>query len=175
MTFEGKHHHSFKEEPHEHLCHDHEDEIHEHYHENGECDDPEGGCHHEHHHHDHEHHHEEHDHDEPISVTTHDLAVVGTVNIALSLSYEKAVEEIEKRMHSVSEIIEKENGFIGHIKALIEEEGRKCRISITEEESVDRKWMEGGMSTRVECVFIVFGIQTDSLKKLLEEVFHEYV
>lgn len=175
MTFEGKYHHSFKEESHEHLCHDHEDEIHEHHHENGECDDPECGCHHEHHHHDHEHHHEEHDHDEPISVTTHDLAVVGTVNIVLSLSYEKAVEETEKRMHSVSEIIEKENGFIGHIKALIEEEGRKCRISITEEESVDRKWMEGGMSTRVECVLIVFGIQTDSLKKLLGKVFHEYV
>ena len=175
MTFEGKHHHSFKEEPHEHLCHDHEDEIHEHHHENGECDDPECGCHHEHHHHDHEHHHEEHAHDEPISVTTHDLAVVGTVNVVLLLLYEKAVEEIEKRMNIVSEIIEKENGFIGHIKALIEEEGRKCRISITEEESVDCKWMEGGMSTRAECVFIVFGIQADSLKKLLEEVFHEYV
>lgn len=149
--------------------HDHGHSAHGH----GEpCGDPNCTCHDHGHHHDHDHHHEEHTH-APISVISHDPATVGSVQCTVPLPYQEAVAEIEKRMRAIAGGVTEAGGFIGHIKAIIEEDARRCRLSITEEGAADRKWMEAGAACKADCVFIVFGVDCQSLQKMIEATFSD--
>ena len=158
--------------------HDHEEShSHHHIHEHGEiCDDPHCSCHdHAHHHEHHDHHHSEHDHHEPISVMSHDPATVGSVECTVPFPYEQAVLEVEKRMRAVADMVTNAGGFIGHIKALVEADTPRCRISITDDGVADKKWMDPSMSCKAECVFIVFGTECASLKHALADTFSDFL
>lgn len=146
----------------------------------GTCSDPGCACHGHDHDHDHEHCHDHHSHHEahshaPISVTTHDSATIGSVQCTLALPYRAAVDEIQRRMGAVADRVTQAGGFIGHIKAIVEEDPRRCRISITDDGGADKKWLDAGASCRADCVCIVFGVTCQPLEQMLEAVFSDLI
>ena len=156
---EHEHHH---EHEHEQCCgHEHD---HEHEHEHEHC------CGHEHDH-DHEHHHEH--HQEAVSVAEHDGAAVGTVKIPITLPLMEAMDDIRKRVDRIAVQIEEAGGFIGHIKGIVQEQGPKCRFSLVEAEGgLEVERIEQPCESEVECVFIVFNVETHQLRELLEKEFN---
>lgn len=149
----------------------HHESGHEHYHEK----DHEHEYHHEHEHH-HEHHehcHEhEHSHEEKgIFVTVHEGAVVGTVKYTVPHSLNITLGDIKEKLAEIAEIIEEEGGYIGHIKGIIQESGRMCRISVVESGRMDTEMMEHSDTTDIECVLIVFNMDVPVMRKILEQKF----
>ena len=125
------------------------------------------------HHHAHEDHHEHHSHKkEKISVHMHEGAAVGTVRTEVAYPLDIALKEIRRKFAGIAEQIEMAGGYIGHIKGIMEEDGRKCRISVVEaEERIDTEIIPPAEVCHVECVFIVFAIEPDALKDMLEKEF----
>ena len=147
-------------------CHDHE---HTHDHDHHSCTDPNCECH------DHDHGHT-HDHgndmcDDPIQVSRHAPAVVGSVQCAVPLPCAEAVREVEARMDAVANAVEAGGGFIGHIKSIVTETGRRCRISITDEREADKQFFDGGAPSEADCVFIVFGVEPEALRGHIRDAF----
>jgi hypothetical protein len=163
---------------HEHHHHDHHDhhDHHEHHHHHDhdhdeECDDPDCECH-EHHHHDSAHE----DHDlHGVKVTTHDSAMVGSVACRIPLPYDEAVSAVEEKLHDVAEQVQKQGGFIGHIKGLVKGAAPQCRISITDEMGADVQKFAPVDASEAECVCIVFGVSREALKNLIEDSFSEWL
>ena len=123
------------------------------------------------HHHDHGHGHHEHT-DERVSVHVHEGAVVGTVKTDMICPLDAALKEMRKKFAEIAETIEAAGGYIGHIKGMIEEDGRKCRISVVEAEGrIDTEILPAAGICHVECVFIVFSLTPDTLKGMLEKKF----
>ncbi|KPU43135.1 hypothetical protein OXPF_33850 [Oxobacter pfennigii] len=138
------------------------DHSHDHYHD---------------HDHGHNHDHEHHDHDctcdclsleeETISVSTHEMSVVGSYKIKIDKPYDEAVKILDDCIKEVASEINKISGIIGHIKAYLVSEGDSCMISITDEES-SIKHIKGEYAN-VEGVAIVFNVEPDKLKSILKK------
>lgn len=105
----------------------------------------------------------------------HPPAVVGTVRCRIALQWEDAVAEAECRMRTAADRVLADGGFIGHIKAIVEEDSRKCRISITGEEEADRQWLDPDGICGGDCVFIVFGLTCQQLKEILQDTFSDLI
>ena len=157
-------------------CHNHEHHHdHGHEHEHGHGHEHEYGHEHGHEHdHDHEHHHD-HAPEEPICVTSHAPAIVGSARIQVPLAYEAAVAEVERRMRAVSDRVLEMGGFIGHIKGIVEPDTCRCRISITDGETADKQWLSPHTVCRSDCVFIVFGVECEALRNILQETFADLI
>ena len=103
----------------------------------------------------------------------HDSAAVGTVNIKIPLPLDEAGEFFRTKLEDLAAVIENNNGFIGHIKGIVSESGRKDRISITESGSSDVMRIEAGAEVSAEGVAIVFGISVEQLEEWLKAEFPE--
>lgn len=106
-----------------------------------------------------------------ISVATHETSTVGSLRCAIGKPYNESLEVLEGCMKKTAAAVTKLGGIIGHIKFYLASEGDSCLISIVEEEPV-RKEMRGHNSW-VEGVAIVFGIEPEELREILEDAFHD--
>ena len=138
------------------------------------------GCHDEHHHDHHcetEHqqqseHHHHHEH-KPITVTTHDMSIVGSYTFRIEKSYQEAAAILDGLLKQVAKEVVSRGGIIGHIKAVLASEGESCMISITEEESNKRDVKAS--SCKVEGVAIVFCVEPEQLEGILTEALSAYI
>ena len=133
------------------------------------------GCHDGHHH---EHHHEHgeapHHHEQgPITITTHDMSIVGSYAFSIEKKYDEAQLLLDQMLKQVAKEVENSGGIIGHIKAFLKADGESCMISITEEESNKRSLK--AECCKVEGVAIVFGIEPEQLKSILTNAFKAYI
>ncbi len=135
-----------------------------------------------HHDHEHDHHHHEHSHDEhcdceqcsgPISIHTHDSSIIGSFRFEINQPYDKAQQFAESTLKSIAASVEGDGGIIGHIKAVVQAEGESCMISLTDED-VNVKQMNVEQST-IEGAAIVFNIDPDKLKSIIEDAFSSLV
>lgn len=140
------------------------------------------GCHDGHHHHQHEHHGESehqhgpehhHDHSQPITITTHDMSIVGSYAFSIEKKYDEAQLLLDQMLKQVAKEVENSGGIIGHIKAFLKADGESCMISITEEES-NKRYLKAECC-KVEGVAIVFGIKPEQLKSILTNAFKAYI
>ena len=125
--------------------------------------------------HDHEHHDHEQHMEKSLEITTHDGAIVGSLRVSILDNYDAVVDLVQKKIQAVSKEIENIGGFIGHIKGLVQEYGRCCRISVVEGENIDRQDITNSIETKAECVFIVFGVKTKELEKVIKKEFSDYM
>ncbi|MBR4395624.1 MAG: hypothetical protein IKT01_04470 [Eubacteriaceae bacterium] len=133
------------------------------------------------HDHDHEHEHEhEHDHDHehehehgPISVDTHETSIVGAYKLRIPGSKDEAEAILDERMRLVAKEVTELGGIIGHIKAVLTEQGRNVMISITEDES-NKRYFDGD-SCNADGVAIVFLIKPEQLLDILNKCFGDIV
>ena len=190
---EHEHHHEHEHE-HEHHHHDEECECgceHEHEHEHHHEHD------HEHHHdHDHEHHHHDdgcecgcdhdheeeechdpnctdpshhhhHHHDESVEISHHESSVIGAMKGVMGTAdYDEAEKLLAAQMREAGRLVTEAGGIIGHIKFVLTSAGRAGQISVTDVEENIRRF-DGGTST-VEGVAIVFAVEDDKLREILE-------
>ena len=138
------------------------------------------GCHDEHHHDHHcepEHHHEsEHHHHhehKPITITTHDMSIVGSYTFSIEKSYHEAEVILDILLKQVAKEVVSRGGIIGHIKAFLASEGESCMISITEEESNKRHVKAS--CCKAEGVAIVFCVEPEQLEEILTDAFKAYI
>lgn len=132
-----------------------------------------GHKHHEEHHcsHDHAHHHG-HSPKEAVTVVLHDGTAVGTVKIPVDQILDETLPKIQEKLVRIAGQIEEAGGFIGHIKGILQETGRMCRLSLVEAgNGIDTEMIDAPRKSELECVFIVFNLETEQLKKMLEAEF----
>ena len=162
---EHEHHHDHEHEHH----HDHEHEHHHHHdedcdcgcdhdHDEVECDDP--NCtdpsHHHHHH-----------HDELVEISHHESSVIGAMKGVMGTAdYDEAEKQLAAQMREAGRLVTEAGGIIGHIKFVLTSAGRAGQISVTDVEENIRRF-DGGTST-VEGVAIVFAVEDDRLREILE-------
>ena len=165
---EHEHHHDHEHE-HEHHHHEHgHDHEHEHHHDEDcgcghdhdevECDDP--NCtdpsHHHHHH-----------HDELVEISHHESSIIGAMKGVMDTAdYDEAEKLLAAQMREAGRLVTEAGGIIGHIKFVLTSAGRCGQISVTDVEENIRHF-DGGSST-VEGVAIVFAVEDDQLREILE-------
>lgn len=157
---------------HGHECDDSECECHHHEHER---DDSECQCHHHEHKHEHNDSECESHHKGKVHISMHDGAIVGSVTCCINLPYDEAILAVKECLQTVGTQIQKNSGFIGHIKGIVESSGSQCRISITDEEEADLQMLDPLPVCWAECACIVFGVSKNELKKIISVSFSEWL
>ena len=123
----------------------------------------------------HEHHHH-HDHDEDccceacsgIGISSHEGALIGTLTGHIAAeSVDAAKELLSSEMTELAVRINASGGVIGHIKAIVSEEGRGYQISVTEEDAVVRTLLPSAY--RADCTAIVFAVEEDVLRGFMKD------
>ncbi|MBF7097036.1 hypothetical protein [Alkalibacter mobilis] len=108
----------------------------------------------------------EHDHKpSKISVTTHDMSIVGSYRFKIDSSYIEGEKLLEIVLKKIASDVKSSGGIVGHIKAHLSSSGNGCLISITDEET-DKRYTDLE-NCFVEGVAIVFGITTKELEDIL--------
>ena len=130
----------------------------DHDHEEEECHDP--NCtdpsHHHHHH-----------HDELVEISHHESSVIGAMKGVMGTAdYDEAEKLLAAQMREAGRLVTEAGGIIGHIKFVLTSAGRAGQISVTDVEENIRRF-DGGTST-VEGVAIVFAVEDDKLREILE-------
>ena len=168
---EASHSHDHSEADHSHEGHDHSHEGHDH----SEAD-------HSHEGHDHSeagHSHEDHDHASeeasPVSIAYHEESVIGVFKYAVSEPYSQAIEMVEKKMFQIADAVDRQGGVIGHIKSFIVAESDRCMISITDIEAGPQRRTLKDDSAHFETVVIVLNIEGESLRKIIEDAYSDYI
>ena len=80
--------------------------------------------------------------------------------------YDEAEKLLSAQMREAGRLITEAGGIIGHIKFVLTSAGRCGQISVTDVEENIRHF-DGGSST-VEGVAIVFAVEDDQLREILE-------
>ncbi|MBQ6550261.1 MAG: hypothetical protein IJL78_02505 [Lachnospiraceae bacterium] len=123
----------------------------------------------------HEHHHHHH-HDEDccceecsgISVTAHEGALIGTLTGHIQAdSVDSAKDALSSAMTALAARLSEAGGVIGHIKAIVSEEGRGYQISVTEETAEVRSLTPSAF--HADCTAIVFAVPEDTLRAHMHE------
>ncbi len=121
----------------------------------------------------HEHHHH---HDEDccceacsgIGVSFHEGALIGTLTGRIAAdSVDAAKELLSAAMTDLAARINGAGGIVGHIKAIVSEEGRGYQISVTDEEAAVRSLSPSAY--RADCTAIVFAVEEDVLREQMQE------
>ncbi|MPW24398.1 hypothetical protein GC105_01150 [Alkalibaculum sp. M08DMB] len=123
--------------------------------------------------HQHEHHHEHHHEQKPITISSHDMSIVGSYRFNIKKSFEQAEVILDDLLKQIAKEVTTLSGIIGHIKAFITCEDKKCMISITEDES--NKHYIKSECCNIEGVAIVFYIKPEQLESILVKVFNDYI
>ena len=148
----SEHEHEHEEEC---CCEEHEHEHHHHHHEHDEdCD---CGCHD----HDHEHHHD------GISITFHDMSMIGSMAGTLNATYEEGEKILGAQLREIGRRVTEAGGIIGHIKFVLTSQGKSCQISVTDVDESVRYFSAD--NCHVEGVAIVFCLEEDTLREILHE------
>lgn len=122
-------------------------------------------------HHEHNHSESSHETSPPISVMKHDGAIVGNVRCIFSVSLKNAMFHMKRKMQKIANLVEENNGFIGHIKGIIEETGDMYRLSMVDAVNVNCEQISSKKRIKTENVFIVFGIEQKDLESWLIQEF----
>lgn len=126
--------------------------------------------------HDHHQGHHAHNHDhhknKPVSITTHDMSIVGSYKFSIDKPYDESELILDNLLKQLAQEIININGIIGHIKAFLTTENG-CMISITELDS-NKKYTDG-TECNVEGVAIVFYVKPEDLESLIMSVFKDYI
>ena len=139
-------------------------EHHHHHHEHGE--DCGCGCHdHEHEHEEHEHHHHHH---ELVEISHHEGAVIGAMKGSVPVAdYAQAEQMLAEQMREAGRRVTEAGGIIGHIKFVLTAPGQCGQISVTDVNENIRHF--NGTSSAIEGVAIVFAVEDQDLRSILEE------
>ncbi len=139
----------------------------------------ESSCGHGHEHsHDHEHPHSHghsHDHEHShgqeaggIHIIHHEEALIGSVQGQLpGADFPKAQEVLTEQIRRLGQQIGCQGGMIGHIKFILSSPEHCCQISLTDVTESTRYFDMN--FCRVEGVAIVFGIEKETLRTLLQD------
>lgn len=123
--------------------------------------------------HNHKHEHEHHHNNQAITITTHDMSIVGSYKFNINKPYDESQVILDDLLKSVANQVANLGGLIGHIKASISSQPMSCILSITEEESTKR-YIENSICN-VEGVTIVFLIEPKELKNILLDAFKDFI
>ena len=106
----------------------------------------------------------EHSHKEPIRVSSHEGAIVATVQRTFRGTIQEVNRKVENIISDIANMVEKNGGFIGHIKAIVTE--RRCvhSFSLLEIGRLEKKNFDNLDALEMELVAIVFGIEMEALK-----------
>ena len=122
----------------------------------------------------HMHHHHHHEEDccceehGGIHVSFHEGALIGTLAGHVHAdSVDAAKEQLASAMTALAARINGSGGVIGHIKAIVSEEGRGWQISVTEEEAMARSLSPSAI--HADCTVIVFAIEEDVLRAYMND------
>ena len=122
----------------------------------------------------HAHHHHHHEEDccceacSGIRVAFHEGALIGTLTGHIQAdNVDEAKGLLASAMTSLAARINEAGGVIGHIKAIVSEEGRGWQISVTDEEAVERQLLPSAI--RADCTVIVFSVAEDMLRMYMHE------
>ncbi len=179
---EHEHHHEHDHEhhhEHDHEHHHHDDECdcgcdhdHEHHHHDDEC-----GCGHDHDHDEHEchdpnctdpsHHHHHHDDEELVHISHHESSTIGALKgLIPTADYDEAEKQLAAAMREAGRLVTEAGGIIGHIKFVLTSAGKCGQISVTDVDENIRRF--DGNTSEVEGVAIVFAVEDDKLREILE-------
>ncbi len=130
---------------------------------------------HEHHEHDHDHDHRHHHHDAHcgcesggIDIAEHEGALIGTCTGHIPAdSLDAAKAKLCGAMTALASRITEADGVIGHIKAIVAEEGRGFQISVTDEDAAVRDLLPHAY--RADCTAIVFAVEEDALCEFMTQ------
>ena len=101
-----------------------------------------------------------------VDITFHEGALIGTCTghiEADSLDTAKAL--LSAALTDLAARINEAGGVIGHIKAVVLEEGRGFQISVTDEDAVERKLPPSAF--RADCTAIVFAVEEADLRAFM--------
>lgn len=119
-------------------------------------------------------HHHHHDEDccceecSGIGIAYHEGALIGTLTGHITTdSVDAAKELLCSAMTELAARINTAGGVIGHIKAIVSEEGRGYQISVTDEDSMVRSLSPSAY--RADCAAIVFAVEEDALRTYMQE------
>ena len=117
----------------------------------------------------HDHVHEHHEHEfNGISISRHETALIGSVKATIpTADYDLAEHCLSACMRDIADRVCNAGGLIGHIKFFLTCEGKSCQISVTDDEENIHRFQR--QHSIVEGVAIVFAIEDDVLKKILED------
>jgi ABC-type Zn2+ transport system substrate-binding protein/surface adhesin len=145
----------------DHHEYDHEHHDHEHTHE-----------HHDHEGHDHEH--EDHDHEEEVvdgevNVSHHESALICSSRVTVRAGYDAAKKAVEAALKNIAAWVDAHEGYVGHVKASISENGRSVTLSTTGYELSIRDFdAHGAVISMAAIVFLV--PEDDFVKQFREAV-----
>ena len=129
--------------------------------------------HHHHHNHSHEHAHHHHGADctciacTGIDITSHEGALIGTCTGHIPAdSLDAAKAQLSDALRALAARINEAGGVIGHIKAVVLEEGRGFQISVTDEDAEVRELLPSAY--RADCTAIVFAVEEDALRAFMK-------
>lgn len=131
---------------------------------------PSTGCRCEQEHSTNRHHHTHHatsSSDRTLSISTHDLSVVGTYRFRLNGAYGSCSQALSSILQRIGEKVTNAGGLIGHIKAYLTSVERGCVISVTDDTADIRPTQTE--YCLVEGVAIVFHITPKELEQILRE------
>ena len=102
-------------------------------------------------------------------ITHHGDAIICSFETILDCGLEEAKEKVLTAIKMVEQLVNEENGLIGHIKAHIKESGRSISISTTGGPAT----IMNGISTETEVSFtaIVFFVNEIILREIIERQF----
>lgn len=135
------------------------------------------------HHHDHGHHDHgpdctcgchDHGHDGRIRIAVHGVSVAGSVTLTAELEYKAGVREFGRLLSGISREISEQGGIVGHIKALVTDEGRSCMLSVTDEEDASCTDCSAPR-LRVEIACIAMALEPEELRHILHHHLKKYL
>lgn len=118
----------------------------------------------------HEHHHENCCCEEcsGIVITSHEGALIGTLTGRIAAdSVLSAKERLCAAMAELAALINRDGGVVGHIKAIVCEEGRGYQISVTDGDAEVRSLPPSAY--RADCAAIVFAIEENALRSHMQK------